>query len=275
MSLRRPAVAGQFYPGNELQARAELEKAFLSPLGPGELPNVASKGERSIVGAVVPHAGWMYSGAVAAHVYSALARDGLPEAFIVLGPNHHGAGAPVAMSTQDFTTPLGTATIDEDLAAKLGKLVADDASSHRSEHSIEVQLPFLQYLGGDIKFVPISMTAQNPQAAAELARDMKGAIAGRDVVVLASTDMSHYVPPEVARKQDAEVIEQILAMNALGVYEAVVRRNVTMCGYGPVMAMMLACGGGKAELLKYATSGDVSPMNEVVGYAGIVVRKQA
>lgn len=273
MTVRRPAVAGQFYPNSEMQVRAEVESAFRSPLGPGDVPEVARNGKRSIVGAVVPHAGWMYSGPVAAHVYAALARDGFPETFIIIGPNHHGAGAPVATTTQDFMTPLGTAAVDQDIVRKLGRLIVDDPAVHRFEHSIEVQIPFLQYLGGDIKFVPISMSAQDPQTAAEVAGEISHAIAGKDVVILASSDMSHYVPRNVAKEKDLAVIDRVLAMDAVGAYDEVVRRNVSMCGYGPVMTMMMACGGTSAELLKYASSGDVAPMEEVVGYAGIVVRR--
>jgi len=273
MTARHPAVAGQFYPGSEKQARAEIENAFRSPLGPGEIPEVASDGERSIVGAVVPHAGWMFSGPVAAHVYAALARDGFPETFIIIGPSHHGIGTPVAMTTEDFDTPLGTATVDREIAGRLGWLVADDPVPHRYEHSIEVQLPFLQYLAGDVQFVPIAMAAQDYETAAEVANELRAAIGAKDVVIIASSDFSHYIPAEAARQQDRAVIDQILAMNAPAIYDTVVRRDVSMCGYGPVMAMMLACGGKRAELLKYATSGDVSPMREVVGYAGMVVRR--
>lgn len=273
MTARHPAVAGQFYPGTERQARTEIERAFRSPLGPGEVPEVATDGERSIVGAVVPHAGWVYSGPVAAHVYAALARDGLPETFVIIGPSHHGIGAPVAMTTEDFVTPLGTATVDRDIADKLGRLVVDDPAPHRHEHSIEVQVPFLQYLAGEASIVPITMAAQDHETAAEVAEELRKAIGSKDVVILASSDFSHYIPPEAARQQDHAVIEQVLAMNAPAVYDTVVRRDVSMCGYGPVMAMMLACGGERAELLKYANSGDVSPMREVVGYAGIVVRR--
>lgn len=273
MTVRHPAVAGQFYPNSEMQVRAEVEAAFRSPLGPGEIPQVAREGERSIVGAMVPHAGWMYSGAVAAHVYAALARDGLPETFIIMGPNHHGAGAPVATTTMDFTTPLGVVAIDQEIAGRLGRIVVDDPTPHRFEHSIEVQLPFLQYLSEEVNIVPISMAAQDPQTAAEVAAEIRNAVGDKDVVILASSDMSHYVPAEVARKNDMAVIDKVLALDALGIYDEVSRLNVSMCGYGPVMTMIMACGGSSAELLKYASSGDVAPMREVVGYAGVVVRR--
>jgi AmmeMemoRadiSam system protein B len=273
MTVRHPAVAGQFYPSTEMQVRAEIEAAFRSPLGPGEVPQISKDGKRSIVGAVVPHAGWMYSGPVAAHVYAALARDGFPETFIIIGPNHHGAGAPVATTTMDFTTPLGAATIDQEVVGRLGHIVVDDPTPHRFEHSIEVQIPFLQYLSEEVRFVPISMSAQDPQTAAETAAEIRDAVAGKDVVILASSDMSHYVPAEVARRKDMAVIDKVLALDAPAVYDEVSRLSVSMCGYGPVMTMIMACGGSSAELLKYVSSGDVAPMREVVGYAGIVVRR--
>ncbi|NLI74495.1 MAG: AmmeMemoRadiSam system protein B [Euryarchaeota archaeon] len=273
MNVRHPAVAGQFYPSDETKARMELEASFYSPLGPGDIPEVNKDGERTIVGAVVPHAGWMYSGPVAAHAYAAIARDGFPETFIIIGPNHQGVGAPVATTTHDFNTPFGVATIDHDIVQRLGNRVKDDPMPHRFEHSIEVQLPFLQYLTDDVKFVPISMTSQDLQTAAETAAEIRDAIADKDVVILASTDMSHYVTSEVARKKDHMVIDKILSMDAPGVYDEVSRHNISMCGYGPVMTMLMACGGSHAELLKYANSGDISPMREVVGYASILVKK--
>lgn len=271
--MRSPAVAGQFYPYGPDQVREEIERLFLSGLGPGEVPELNEGGARTIAGAVVPHAGYTYSGPVAAHVYAALAKDGFPETFVVIGPNHSGFGSPVAMTTENFRTPLGTVNIDTEITERLGRLVVDDPTPHRYEHSIEVQLPFIQYFKEDVKFVPISMAAQDYETAAEVANELKNACQGRDVVILASTDFSHYVPASVAQKQDHAVIDRILSMDAPGVYDTVVRKDVSMCGYGPVMTMMLASGGSRAELLKYATSGDVVPMSDVVGYAAITVRK--
>ncbi|WP_019178154.1 MEMO1 family protein [Methanomassiliicoccus luminyensis] len=270
--MRRPAVAGKFYAGGERAVRAEIEKAFLSPLGPGEIPELNKNGPRSIVGAVAPHAGYVYSGPVAAHTYGALARDGFPETFVIMGPNHHAMGAPVAMSTEDFSTPLGVVKIDEDIAGRMGRLVVDDPSAHRYEHSIEVQLPFIQYFSDKAKIVPISMAAQDYETAVEVAEELRRACQGKDVVFIASTDFSHYVPAQEAERQDHAVIDKILAADPEGVYDTVVRRDVSMCGYGPVMTMMLASGGKKAELLKYGSSGDVTPMDEVVGYVSMVVR---
>ncbi|MDD1767250.1 MAG: AmmeMemoRadiSam system protein B [Methanomassiliicoccales archaeon] len=249
-----------------------VEKCFLSPLGPGEIPKLA-KGERKIVGAVVPHAGYEFSGPVAAHVYAELAKDGFPEAFVIIGPNHGGMGSFVAITTEDFVTPLGTCKIDKEMASKMECWVEDDPFAHQHEHSIEVQLPFIQYFDRNVKFLPITMAMQDYDTAKEVGTHLRSAIGTRDVVVIASTDFSHYVTEQKARTEDMKVIDQILALNPRGVYETVIRRDVSMCGYGPVMTMLEAVGGSEAKLLKYGTSGDAYPMPEVVGYGGIVVRR--
>jgi AmmeMemoRadiSam system protein B len=266
-------VAGKFYPGTGKQVRQELERLFDSYVGgaPGLNPN----GPRDIVGLVVPHAGYTYSGPVAAHAYAALARDGFPETFVILGPNHNAFGSPVAMTDEDFETLLGRVAIDQEIVDRLGRLVADDPLAHRYEHSIEVQLPFIQFFSDKAKFVPVAMAAQDYETAKEVAEELAKACEGKDVVFIASTDFSHYVPAAEAKKQDQAVIDRILAMDAEGVYDTVIRKDVSMCGYGPVMVAMLASGGGHAKLLNYATSGDVVPMTEVVGYAAIAITRKA
>jgi AmmeMemoRadiSam system protein B len=271
--MRPPAVAGKFYPRSERLVKDEIERLFVSYLGPGEPSQLNPDGPRSIVGAVVPHAGYTYSGAVAAHVYGALAKDGFPETFVIIGPNHNAFGSPVATTIEEFSTPLGTVNIDEEIVHKLGKIVINDPLAHRFEHSIEVQLPFIQYFSNDVKFVPIAMAAQDYETSKEVADELKRACKGKDVVFIASSDFSHYVPAHVAQKQDMAVIEKILAMDSSGVYETVIRKNVSMCGYGPVMTMLEAAQGSKAELLKYANSGDVIAMTEVVGYAAITLTR--
>lgn len=252
--------------------RREVEACFNSPIGPGHLPKLES-GPRKIVGAVVPHAGLVYSGPVAAHVYDAMARDGFPDTFVIIGPNHNGIGAGVATTGEDFETPLGVVSIDHEITSKLKGVICDDPIPHRFEHSIEVQLPFLQYIKPDIKIVPISMGFQDYETAVETAKAIREAIAGKDVTVIASSDFSHYIPPEKARQLDTKVIEKILALDAKGMYGAVTSNDVTMCGYGPVMTMLLTCDGREAKLLRYANSGDVHPMDTVVGYAGVIVTR--
>ena len=271
--MRYASVAGQFYAGTETALRKQIEECFLHELGPGKIPSVNEQGERKIRGMVSPHAGFMYSGPIAAHGYAALAEDGLPDVFIILGPNHHGLGSGVAITTHDFETPLGVMKNDKDLAMAIQKVIVDDSMlAHRHEHSIEVQLPFIQYFSKEIKFVPISMMMQDHKSAAQIGKVIRDAIGDRDAVIIASTDFSHYVAPEVAKEKDMMAIDQILDLNPKGLYDTVRKNRITMCGSGPVMAMLEAVQGSEAELLKYGNSGDVHAMSEVVGYASIVVR---
>ncbi len=232
------------------------------------------KGPRSIVGAVCPHAGFMYSGPVAAHVFCALANDGFPETFVIIGPNHTGMGAMVATTIEDFSMPMGVVPVDKDLAQKMVQgIVSDDLLAHRGEHSLEVQLPFIQHLQPSAKIVPISMGLQDYKTAKEVGEIIAKETQGRDIVTIASTDFSHYIPQEIAEKRDKLAIDRILDLDPKGLYNTVTKENISMCGFGPVMAMLIASKGRKAELLKYSTSGDVQPMREVVGYAGIVIRR--
>jgi MEMO1 family protein len=271
--VRRPAVAGQFYASREATLRAEVERCFLSPIGPGHLPKLNQDGPRKIAGIMVPHAGLVYSGPVAAHAYAALAEDGFPETIVIIGPNHHGRGKGIAVSDEDFETPLGVSKVDHEILARLKGVVEVDRAAHAAEHSLEVQLPFIQYIKPDTKIVAIAMGYQDPETSAEVAKSVKKAISGRDVVVLASSDMSHYVSPEIAREKDMGVISKLLDMDVAGVYRQVVDMDVSMCGYGPVMAMLGAVDGKEIRLLRYANSGDVTPMKEVVGYASMIVTK--
>lgn len=270
--MRYPAVAGQFYSGNEGALIEEIDACYISPIGPGKTPTL-KEGGRRIRGLVVPHAGYVFSGPVAAHAYYTLAEDGFPGTFVIIGPNHSGMGSPVALTTQDFTMPLGDVKVNQELAEELvSKGIEDDILAHRYEHSLEVQLPFLQHISKDFDFLPICMMDQEYRAAKDLGEILNSVIADRDMVVIASTDFSHYVPQSVARKKDNEVIQKILGLDPQGVNKARVKHSVSMCGFGPVMAMLIATKGKEAELLKYATSGDVRPMPEVVGYGAIAVR---
>jgi len=271
--VRRAAVAGQFYSSSRNGLIKELERCFLSPLGPGKLPAVVKNGPRTIAGAVVPHAGLMFSGPVAAHVYAAMAADGMPETAVIIGPNHTGYGKAVSASSEDFQTPLGTVRSDRDIISRLKGVVEIDRSAHLYEHSLEVQLPFLQYLDPEVKVVPIVMGHQDMVMAREAAKVLKEACAGKDVVFLASSDLSHYLPAEVAREKDWMVLERIMMLDAEGVVDVVQRNDISMCGYGPVATMIMACGGSKARLLHYGNSGDVRPMDDVVGYAAAVVER--
>ena len=271
--MRIPAVAGQFYAGDRKDLVRQIEECFRSPLGPQKVPEVRA-GPRKIMGGVTPHAGFVFSGPVAAHLFASIAEDGLPETFVIIGPNHTGGGSGIALTTEDFETPLGVARVDLDLAQALRKDLIDvDPQAHHYEHSIEVQLPFLQYLSDDFKFVPISMAFQDIDAATSVGETIRDAVKGRDAAVLATSDMSHYVTAETAHSKDRMALDTIERMDAKALYDVVLSENISMCGYGPVMAMITACSGGTARVLKYATSGDVRPMNDVVGYASVIVEK--
>ena len=285
--MRYPAVAGGFYERSRDALVRQIKECYTHPLGPGRVPEVR-KGERRLVGLVVPHAGYMYSGPVAAHSYAALAADGWPRSFVILGPNHHGQGAPLALTKHDWQTPLGSATVDVDLHAALSKPpLEEDILAHRDEHSIEVQLPFLQCLSEAVSFVPICMAFQEYEVAAEVGELVADAVKGRDAVLIASSDFTHVGPqyvqlpprgmsaPDFAKEQDSKAIEMILALDAKRFAAKVAQAEISMCGYGPVAAMLTAAkrlGADRVKLLKYATSSDVSRDSRMaVGYGAIAV----
>ena len=271
--MRRPAVAGQFYEGDERALRKQIAACYLGPLGPGRLPELKA-GPRNVLGGVAPHAGYMFSGMVAAHLYSRIAADGFAKSFVVIGPNHTGMGSGMAITLEDFQTPFGVVKVDQELAKAIRKDLVDvDPEAHYSEHSIEVQLPFLQHMSTDFKFVPLCMGFQDYEASRSVGEIVRDAVKGRDAIVIASTDMSHYVTAGTAKAKDGKALDRIEAMDPEGLFETVRDENISMCGYGPVMATMVACGNGKARVLKYATSGDVRPMKDVVGYASVVIEK--
>jgi len=266
--LRRPAVAGRFYPAEP----GELVKAIEGYIHPAEQRIQA-------IGIVVPHAGYMYSGHVAGAVYSCVE---LRSSNILLGPNHTGLGPPLSiMRSGAWLTPLGELEIDQAVCASLiaaDPQLADDAQAHRFEHALEVQLPFLQHLAASsVKFAPITIGTGNWQRLEALGQAIATVLAKADqrVLIIASSDMNHYESDAVTRIKDRKAIEQILAMDPQGLYDVVRRENISMCGYGPAVAMMTAAkllGARKAELVKYATSGDVSgDFDRVVGYAGLLI----
>lgn len=269
--MRRPAVAGQFYSSEKDQLITEIEACYASPLGPGQMPKVG-EGSRRLKMVVVPHAGYIYSGPVAAHAFLEIAKDGLPEICVIIGPNHTGVGAPVALALEDFQTPLGVARVDPEVSRRvMAGLIESDMEAHRYEHSIEVELPFLQHLSPSVRIVPICMGMQDLETALGVGEIICQAIKGRDAVVVASTDFSHYIPRAEAARKDALALRMIEKMDAKGLYRTVLANDISMCGYGPVMAGLAAVEGREARVLKYATSGDVQPMREVVGYASATV----
>lgn len=264
--MRQPAVAGQFYPLRPEYLEKELKRCFEG----------LEVRERNVLGAVCPHAGYTYSGKVAAHAYAALPKA---DTYVLFGPNHTGYGSPVSVSTETWKTPLGPVESDLELARGfLGSIADLEELGHMYEHSIEVQLPFLQYrFGRGFKILPICMGMQDEETALEvgnLAADLVSR-SGKKAVFIASSDFTHYQPAELARETDLDVIDAVLEMDVPSMYARLRRRNASICGYGPIAAMLTASkklGGSRASLLKYANSGDVSgDKDAVVGYAAIIV----
>jgi MEMO1 family protein len=266
--LRHPAVAGRFYPGDPEDLRAEAQ-SYLS--------QSQDKPIRAI-GCIAPHAGYVYSGHVAGAVF---AHVEVPECCIVLCPNHTGMGVPLAiLSKGAWETPLGDVPIESELADALKHrlpALQEDSAAHRAEHAAEVELPFLQLRQPNLRFVPIALGTGEFEILEKLGNVMADVIAGQNspVLIVASSDMNHYESDTVTRVKDHRAIERILSLDPLGLHAVVTQQNVTMCGFGPAVAMLTASrklGAKSADLVKYATSGDVSGERAmVVGYAGIVV----
>jgi AmmeMemoRadiSam system protein B len=268
--IRPPAVAGRFYP-SEPQELARQISEFAPP--------VASAGKTLARGCVVPHAGYMYSGHVAGAVYSLLE---IPARCILLGPRHYPRGEEMAILSQgSWRTPCGDAPVDADLAAELMQAcprLREDAVAHEREHSLEVQIPFLQRLVPDFRFVPVVLGADRYPLLEELGHAVAKVVAAQSerVLVIASTDMNHYESDGITRAKDGRAIERILALDPRGLYDTVRGEGITMCGYAATTAMLVAMrdlGADTAELVRYATSGDITgERDEVVGYAGLIVR---
>jgi len=282
LKIRRPYVAGQFYAGSQQSLKAQIEQCFKHELGPGALPKVADKKLEKIAGLVSPHAGYMYSGPVAAHGYHRLAQEGKPDVVVLFGPNHSGSGSALALMKEGFwRTPLGDVEIDTataDLILRASNIIDVDESAHAFEHSIEVQLPFLQFLyGSSFKFVPICFLMQDLQSSREVGSAVAKALGGRNAVVIASTDMTHYEPQRMAEKKDKAAIEAMIKLDEEELNSTIEAYSMSMCGYGPTMATITAAkalGAKKAELLCYKTSGDVvGDYSAVVGYASLMFIK--
>jgi AmmeMemoRadiSam system protein B len=279
---RRPAVAGYFYPSDPGELRGMIEWAFRHPLGPGEVPEASPVRRRASVGFVAPHAGYMYSGPVAAHVYYRMALEGPPETVVIAGPNHTGAGSLVSIYKEGvWETPLGEVEVDAEFARAMvlnSRFLDPDDKAHLYEHSVEVQVPFLQYIFGDrFRIVPVVVMHQTLEVARDLAEAVRRAAeeTGRDVVFIASSDFTHYEPHESAARKDSVALDAIRRLDPEGLFAAIEKYNITMCGPGPVAALLYlarALGAREAEILKYATSGDVTGEKSwVVGYAAVRV----
>ena len=276
--VRRPAVAGSFYPREAKKLNQLLEECFVThPLGPRGVESPAP----SLLGGMVPHAGYIYSGPCAAHFYSGLEKDF--DCVILMGVNHRAEGAKVALSPADYwETPLGMVKVDHGLAETLMDRVpflAEDERAHLREHSIEVQIPFLQRVLGEFTFLPVSISHLSEQECAQLGEAIAHlykmeAARGKRTILIASSDLSHYLSPQETERLDRLAVDQVLHLDPVGLLRTVERADISMCGVFPTVVLLFASkilGATSTRLLKHCHSGDMAPMNEVVGYASVAV----
>ena len=282
-TIRRPTVAGQFYEGDAEALRVQIKNCFLHDLGPKKLPAVNLHiHPRNIVGMICPHAGYMYSGPVAASAFYELALDGKPDTVVLMGPNHTGYGSALSLMREGvWRTPLGDIEIDTEMANKMThetSVIDVDELAHRYEHSIEVQLPFLQFLyGNTFKIVPICFLMQDYDSAVEVGKALEEALDATNTVVIASSDMTHYEPAKTAFAKDHAALKAVTDMDAKCFYETIETQNITACGYAPITALITYAKGVKAKeakLLNYHNSGDITgDHSSVVGYAAVSFKK--
>lgn len=264
--IRQPVFAGQFYPAEPESLRRDVESYLAGAGAPRE----------TVHALLAPHAGYVYSGAVAGATYASAER---PSLVLILCPNHTGAGRPIAvMNRGAWETPLGRVAIDEEMADRLLETCSGtevDEAAHRREHSLEVQLPFLQVMGGEWSFVPICVGTGNLDALIALGEGIARAIeqGGRPTLIVISSDMSHYVPAGIAKAKDDEAIDRMLAIDPEGLHHAVREHDISMCGVAPAVAGLAAArtaGARSGRLIAYASSGDATgDYASVVSYAGL------
>ncbi|MDD5246157.1 MAG: AmmeMemoRadiSam system protein B [Candidatus Omnitrophica bacterium] len=267
--LRVAQVAGQFYPASAGSLKKQIE-SFID----------LKAAKKDAIACMLPHAGYVYSGLVAGQT---VCRVKVKETAVLFGPNHTGMGhAYSIMTSGTWQTPLGNLEIDREIARGLLKECAflkEDETAHLNEHSLEVELPFLQYFNKDLKIVPIAFMSDDLEILKKIGRDIAHSIEERSaqgsILIVASSDMTHYEPQEQAAKKDARAIEAILELDEDRLFERIAELRISMCGYAPVIAMISAAkklGATKAELIKYQTSGDTTGDHaSVVGYAGIII----
>ncbi len=266
--LRKPVVADRFYPGNSV----ELSRYLDDTMGLYQ-----QEVRQEALAVVSPHAGYVYSGDVAAQTFS---RVIVPETVLVLGPNHHGSGASLAIGIDDWSMPLGTVPVEKNIASKIlakSSVIHHDEIAHQAEHSLEVQIPFLQHVQKNLSIVPIAVSHVSYSVCVSAAEDLAEAIRdfGKPVLVVASTDMTHYESSEVASHKDKIALDKLQKLDPAGLYEAVQVNRISMCGVIPTVISLLTVlnlGAEKAELVRYTDSGAVSgDSSQVVGYAGLVI----
>ncbi len=266
MITRKPAHAGMFYPADSYQLKKMIEKYI-----------IASTRKQDIIGIVSPHAGYIYSGKVAGAVYSQIKTCSV---FIIIGPNHSGRGKKSAIMTEGkWIMPFGEIKINSSLAEKIlshSIFLEEDEKAHLYEHSLEVQLPFIQHLNSSAQIVPICMKDYSLNVCRDIGKAIANSVTEEKVMIVASSDMTHYEPQEIAEQKDKLAIEKILNIDPEGLLKIVEKENISMCGAGPVAAMLYACKKLAAQcgqLILYRTSGDITrDYYSVVGYAGIIIK---
>lgn len=276
MQIRTPAVAGMFYPKTQQELRSTIRDCFLHSFGPGKLPPLSDS--KNIIGVICPHAGYMYSGPIAAYSYYAISSL-KPDLVVIIGPNHWGIGCNIAsMKDGLWRTPLGDVEVDTDAAVEINKVTKNielDFFSHTRDHSLEVQIPMLQEIYfHKFKILPIILIDQSYNATIEIGMSVSKIAKNKKTVIIGSSDFTHYEENEFAHKQDKSLIEPILEMDVNEFYNILQKNQISACGYGAIASTMIACkelGATRGTLEKYATSGDVTgERNSVVGYASIV-----
>jgi AmmeMemoRadiSam system protein B len=266
--IRNPYVAGYFYPGTA----AELKLTIAGLVG-------RNAPREDVIGLLVPHAGYQYSGPVTG---ATISRVKFKDTFIIIGPSHSGLGKPFSVMVRGtWQTPLGAVEIDAALAEKMvsvSRYLEADEEAHRQEHAVEVQLPFLQYFRPDVRIVPVILAGGDANVYPEIGRDIVRAVKElqKEVVIMASGDMTHYEPGAVAKEKDMYAVEAMLALDVPELTRRYKSRHISMCAYPPVACVITAVkelGATGAELVKYQTSGDVTgDTSEVVGYAGVIFK---
>ncbi|MEC4847788.1 MAG: MEMO1 family protein [Nitrosarchaeum sp.] len=275
MQIRTPAVAGMFYPNEKKELKKVIKECFLHNFGPGKIP--PSNIKKKIFGVICPHAGYVYSGPIACNSFYEISSD-LPDLFIIIGPNHWGIGSSVAtMIDTKWETPLGEVEVDSEITEEISKLtdvIEIDNFSHSREHSLEVQIPMLQEIAANFKIVPIALINQSKEIAIKVGTAVAKIAQKNKVMIIGSSDFTHYESNEFAHEQDSALIEPILELDVDRFYDVLHKRDISACGYGAIASTMIACkeiGATKGELLKYATSGDISgDKSSVVGYGSII-----
>jgi len=269
--IRNPAVANQFYPGEEKVLMENIKELILE-----------GRPKKKALGIISPHAGYVYSGRVAGEVFSSII---LPKNILLLGPNHTGLGAKAAIMTEgSWRTPLGLAQINSTIAKALlesSPIIEEDSKAHQREHSLEVQIPFIQYLMKDFSIIPLSLKHLTFEQCEEMGHAMANALKklGEEILILASSDMTHYESQSSAKAKDEKALAEILNLSPKGLYDVVHSYDISMCGVIPTTVMLVITkdlGARRAELVRYSTSGDVNKdYSHVVGYAGVVVEGNA